>query len=199
MWFIDFVYNIRIVLRNARRRPVYALTCVSVLAFGIGTCTTVFSALYSAVLKPLPYPEAGRLVSIQNRFPSLNLPSMKVSAADYGVLSESRALFRNVGVYYFLDLSRGGIEIPEKVNAVAVTASLLQTLGVQPVMGRSFNDFEGRANGPHAVLISYAYWHSAFAADPEILTRSLLLNGERYPIIGVMPKSFAFPNDVTQM
>src|SRR5215467_14160462 len=106
MWFIDFVYNIRIVLRNARRRPVYALTCVSVLAFGIGTCTAVFSALYSAVLKPLPYPEAAQLVSIQNRFPSLNLLNMKVSAADYGVLSESRALFRSVGVYYFLDLSR---------------------------------------------------------------------------------------------
>src|SRR5215472_17088686 len=147
MSLTDFAKSIWIALRNVRRKPAYALTCVSVLAFGLGTCTAVFSALYSSVLKPLPYPEAGRLVSIHNRFPRLNLPSMGASAADYGVLNESRALFSDVGAYYFLDLSRGEIEVPEKVNAVAVTASLLRTLGVRPVIGRSFNDAEERVNG----------------------------------------------------
>lgn len=191
--------NVRMAFRQAWRRPVYALSCIALLAFGLGTCTAVFSALYSAVLKPLPYPDPDRLVMIQNRFPSVHLDSMKASPADYATLGRQHDLFSATGAYYFLDLSRSGIEIPEKVNAVAVTSSLFRTLGVQPVLGRSFTDVEQRYGGPHAVILSDAYWRSAFDGDPGVLNRTLLLNGESYPIVGVMPKAFAFPNDVTQM
>lgn len=191
--------DVRMALRQARRRPVYALACIAVLAFGLGTCTAVFSALYAAVLKPLPYPDPEGIVLIQNRFPSVNLASMKASPADYALLSQHRELFSSVGAYYFLDLSHSGIEIPEKVNAVAVTSSLFRALGVQPVLGRSFTDAEQRYGGPHAVILSDAYWHGAFGGDRGVINRALKLNGEPYPIVGVMPESFAFPNDVTQM
>ena len=191
--------DIRIALRQCRRRPVYAITCIAVLAFGLGTCTAVFSALYAAVLKPLPYPDPGRLVLVHNRFPALHLESMKASPADYAILSEHHELFCSTAAYYYLDLSRSGMEIPQKVNAVAVTGSLFRTLGVQPVVGRSFTEAEQRYDGPHAVILSDAYWHSAFGGDSEILHRALELNGELYPIVGVMPKLFAFPNDVTEM
>src|SRR5215831_9616205 len=146
MLLSDLGNSIRIAFRTVWRRPAYSLTRITVLAVGLGACTAVFSALYSAGFKPLPYPEAGRLVSIHYRFPRLNLPSMGGSAADYGALSENRTLFSDVGAYYFLDLSRGAIEIPEKVNAVAVTGSLLTTLGVHPFIGRPFNDAEERVN-----------------------------------------------------
>jgi putative ABC transport system permease protein len=191
--------DVRLALRYARQRPAYAVTCITVLAFGLGTCTAVFSALYSAVLKPLPYPDPDRLVLIHNRFPAVHLESMKASPADYATLSQHHELFSSTGAYYFLDLSRGGIEIPEKVNAVAVTSSLFRTLGVQPLLGRSFTDAEERYKGPHAVILSDAYWHSAFGADAGILNRTLILNGEPYAVVGVMPKSFDFPNNVTQM
>jgi len=191
--------DVRMAVRQTRRRPVYALACIAVLAFGLGTCTAVFSALYAAVLKPLPYPDPDRLVLIHNRFPSVHLTSMQTSPADYAILSQHHELFSGTGAYYFLDLSRSGIEIPEKVNAVAVTSSLFRALGVQPVLGRAFTDVEQRYGGPHAVILSDAYWHSAFGGDPGVLNRTLTLNGEPYPIVGVMPKSCAFPNDVTQM
>ena len=189
----------RLALRYARQRSAYVVAWITVLAFGLGTCTTVFSALYSAVLKPLPYPDPDGLVLIYNRFPAVHLPNMKASPADYAALSRHQELFSSTGAYYFLDLSRSGIEIPEKVNAVAVTASLFRTLGVQPLVGRSFTDAEQRYRGPHAVILSDAYWHSAFGADAEVLNRTLMLNGEPYAIVGVMPGWFAFPNNVTQM
>ena len=191
--------DIRLALRQFRRRPLYAAACIVVLAFGLGAGTAVFSALYSAVLQPLPYPDPDRLVLIHNRFPALHAASMHASPADYAVLSGRHDLFASTAAYYFLDLSRTGIEIPQKVNAVAVTASLFGTLGVGPALGRGFTEAEQRFGGPHAVVLSDAYWHSAFGGDRHILSRALTLNGELYPIVGVMPKPFAFPNDVTEM
>ncbi|HWB85155.1 MAG TPA: ABC transporter permease [Bryobacteraceae bacterium] len=191
--------DFRIALRQAVRRPLYAATCIAVLAFGLGSCTAVFSTLYSAVLKPLPYPSPDRLVLVHNEFPALRLASMKVSPADYVTLSRHYELFSNTAAYNFLDLSLSGIEIPQKVNAVAVTSGLFRTLGVQPMLGRLFTDVEESYGGPHAVILSDAYWHSAFGGDPGVLNRALKLNGEQYTIVGVMPNSFAFPNDVTQM
>ncbi len=191
--------GVRLTFRRAWQRPSYAVAIISVLAFGLGSCTAIFSALYCAVLKPLPYPDPDGLVEIHNRFPALHLESMKASPADYFTLRGREELFGSVGAYVFLDLSRSGMEVPEKVNAVAVTSSLLGTLGVRPKLGRTFTDAEEHFGGPHAVLLSDAYWHSAFGADRGVLNRTLTLNGEPYSIVGVMPKSFAFPNEVTQM
>jgi hypothetical protein len=191
--------DVRLAFRQSKRRPAHALACIAVLAFGVGTCTAVFSALYSAVLKPLPYPEPDSIVVVHNRFPELHLQSMGASPADYLNLSQHHELFVEGGAFYFLDLNLSGIDVPKKVNAVAASSSLFHMLGAQPLLGRTFDGVEQRYRGPHAVILSEAYWQSAFAADPGILHRSLQLDGELYPIVGVMPKSFAFPNPVTQM
>ncbi|MGA3190003.1 MAG: ABC transporter permease, partial [Bryobacteraceae bacterium] len=191
--------DFRLALRQVRRRPAYALTCIAVLAFGIGTCTAVFSALYAAVLKPLPYPEPDRLVVVHNRFPGSEIQNMGASPADYFNLSQRHELFADAGAFYFLDLNLSGVEVPQKVNAVAATSSLFRTLGALPLLGRTFSEVEQRYRGPHAVILTEAYWDSTFRRDPQILGRALQLNGELYPIVGVMPKSFAFPNEVTQM
>jgi putative ABC transport system permease protein len=191
--------DVRLALRQVKQRPAYALTCIAVLAFGLGASTAVFSALYSAALKPLPYPEPDRLVVVHNRLPGSGFESMGASPADYLNLSQHRELFAETGAYYFLDLNLSGVEVPKKVNAVAITASLFRVLGAQPLLGRTFTDVEQRYRGPRAVILTEDYWQSAFGRDPRILNRSLQLNGELYPIVGVMPKSFAFPNEVTQM
>jgi putative ABC transport system permease protein len=175
----------------------YSLTCVAVLALGLAAATAVFSALYSTILKPLPYPEPDRLVVVHNRFPQL--PRMGTSPLDYVELREHRELFSNAGAYYFLDLTRTGIERPVKVNAIAVTSSLFDTLGVHPLFGRTFTTDEERPQGPRAVILGERYWRSELAGDPDILNRTLQLDGQLYQIAGVMPQSFAFPNDVTQM
>ena len=189
----------RLALRQARKHLGYSLTCVAVLAFGLAAATAVFSVVYSTILKPLPYPEPDRLVVVHNRFPQLNLSRLGTSPLDYFELREHRELFSNAGALYFLDLTRTGIERPVKVNAIAVTSSLFDTLGVQPLLGRTFTAAEERPQGPHAVILSERYWRDQFAADPQILARTLQLDDELYQIAGVMPQSFAYPNDVTEM
>jgi putative ABC transport system permease protein len=189
--------DVRLALRQARKHLGYWLTCVAVLAFGLAAATAVFSVLYSTILRPLPYHDPDRLVVVHNRFP--NLPRLGTSPLDYIELRDHRELFSKAGAYYFVDLTRTGIERPLKVNAIAVTSSLFDTLGVQPLLGRTFMANEERPQGPHAVILSERYWRDQFAADSQILARTLQLDGELYQIAGVMPQSFAFPNDVTEM
>jgi len=189
--------DVRLALRQARKHLGYSLTCVAVLAFGLAAATAVFSVLYSTILKPLPYPEPDRLVAVHNRFPQL--PRLGTSPLDYVELREHRELFSDVGAYYFLDLTHTGIERPVKVNAIAATSSLFDTLGVRPLFGRTFTADEERPQGPRAVILGERYWREQFAGDPDILGRALQLDNQLYQIAGVMPQSFAFPNDVTQM
>lgn len=191
--------DLRIALRQLRRNPALALVAIAVLAFGLGVNTAVFSVLYKVVLKPLPYPHPDQLVAVHDSFPRLGLGRMGPSAVDYLDLREHSGLFSESGVYYMLDLTRTGIDRAEKINAVAMTSSLFRTLGVQPIMGRLFNSEEEQFHGPHAVILAESYWRSAFGADPEILHGSLKLDGETYPVVGVMPASFLFPTLPTQM
>lgn len=189
----------RIFPRQFRRAPFSLTASLIVLGIGIGGTTAAFSALYTVVLRPLPYSNPGQLVAVHSQFPKLQMDRLGVSPLDYLDLRRDRDLFSDAGAFYFLDLNRTGVQHAEKVNAVAATASLFTTLGVRPVLGRSFLPVEERSGGPHVVIISEGYWRSAFDHDTDVLHQSLELNGERYSIIGVMPQSFSFPNDVTQM
>ncbi|MGB6942563.1 MAG: ABC transporter permease [Bryobacteraceae bacterium] len=180
------------------RNPAFAAVMILTLALGLGATTAVFSELYATVLRPLPYRAPEQLVVVHNQF-SQSLQRLPTSAFDYLDLREHHELFSDIGLYYFLDLNHTGVERPEKVNAVAVTASLFRTLDVKPLIGRVFAPDEERYNGPHAVILSEQYWRSALAGDRQILRRSMQMNGEEYRIVGVMPGSFQFPNDVTQM
>jgi putative ABC transport system permease protein len=186
-------------LRQMCRRPAFTAVVILTLALGLGANTAVFSELYAVVLKPLPFRAPDELVAVHNRFPQLHAPRMGTSPFDYLDLREQHELFSGVGVYYFLDLNHTGVDHPEKVNAVAVTSALFRTLDVKPLIGRVFTPEEERFGGPHAVMLSEPYWRTAFAGDRQILRGSLQLNGEEYRIVGVMPRSFQFPNDVTEM
>ncbi|HEX4165321.1 MAG TPA: ABC transporter permease [Bryobacteraceae bacterium] len=189
----------KLLARQFRETPLTLLSCIAVLAIGIGGATAAFSALYTVVLRPLPYPNPQQLVAVHSRFPRLQMDRLGVSPLDYLDLRQHKDLFGDAGAFFYRDLSRTGQPHAEKVNALAISSSLLTTFEVRPQIGRSFQSVEEQPGGPHVVLISNAYWQSAFGRDPNILHRSLELNGERYSIIGVMPRSFAFPNDITQM
>lgn len=195
----EFARDLKIGLREIRRKPALYAVVILTLALGLGATTAVFSSLYTAVLKPLPYPDPEQLVAVHNHFAQLDAARMLTSVFDYLDLREHGELFSDAGLYYFLDLSRTGIERPETVNAVAITSSLLRTLGVRPLMGRAFTPEEERFSGPHAVILSEEYWRNNLGGDRAILQRTLQLNGEEYRIVGVMPRAFEFPNPVTQM
>jgi predicted permease len=181
-------------MRYWSRRPGTLLLAVVTLALGLGAATTFFAALWSVVLRPLPYADPGRLVVIRNRIPEANLLHLPASLLDYGQLSARPDIFSGVGGYYFLDLTRTGIEHAQRVNAVAATRTLLAVLDVKPILGRYYSGDE-----TDAILLSESYWTENFARDPTILNRTIQLDGKNYTVSGVMPASFVFPNDVTQM
>jgi predicted permease len=191
--------DLKCALQQMRRKPAFTAVVILTLALGLGTSTAVFSELYATVLKPAPYPNADQLVAVHNNFPQLHLARLPASVFDYLDLRGQGDLFSDVGLHYFLDLNHTGAQRPEKVNAVAMTSSMFRTLGVKPLIGRVFTSEEERFNGPHALILSEPYWLSAFGGDRQILRRSMQLNGEEYRIVGVMPRSFGFPNEVTQM
>src|SRR5580704_14132491 len=114
--------DLRVAIRQLRRNLALSLTCVAVLAFGLGVNTAVFSVVYKVALQPLPYPHPDRLVAFHNRVAGLHLDRMPASALDYLELREHHDLFADAGAHYFLDLTRTGIERPHKVNAIAITS-----------------------------------------------------------------------------
>ena len=181
-------------MRYWTRRPGTAAIAVLTLTLGLAAATTVFAALWNVVLRPLPYHDPNRLVAVHARLAEVPLARLSPSPLDFSELSTHRELFSDVGAYQFEDYIRTGIERAEKVNAIAVTRSLMDVLDVKPVLGRLFQPDE-----TPSVVISERYWKSDFGRDPAILSRTLQLDGKAYPIIGVMPSWFAFPNEVTQM
>ncbi|MGP0074808.1 MAG: ABC transporter permease [Bryobacteraceae bacterium] len=186
-------------LRELRHKPAFSAIVILTLALGLGATTAVFSELFATVLKPLPYPNPEQLVAVHNNFPRIHLARMPTSVFDYLDLRERHDLFSDVGLHYFLDLSHTGTDRPQKVNAVAMTTSMFRTLGVKPLIGRVFTPDEERFQGPRAVILSEAYWRDVFGGTHDILRRTIQLDSEEYRIVGVMPRSFEFPNPVTQM
>ncbi|HXW92049.1 MAG TPA: ABC transporter permease [Terriglobales bacterium] len=190
----DVCYALRQLLRN----PVYAWTVMITLGLGIGATTSIFSAVFALLLRPLPYPEPSRLVYISNVFPtgpSYHLPSPEFVAARHGLHS-----FSQVAGYLSMNANLSGAGDPVRVQWVGVTANLLPMLGISPSLGRDFRADEEKPGGPAVVLLSDRFWRSYFHADPGVVGRSVALeggvqiNGREQTIIGVLPANFSFPD-----
>ena len=176
----DAVYAVR----TMRAKPAFAMTAILTLALAIGGNTAMFTIIHAVLLKPLPYPDSGRLVSITGGATPTRFEEMKASAQS----------FAGIGAFTIEEtptLSGGGE--PEVLKAVRVSANFLRILEVQPLFGRAFRAEEDAAGGPPVAMISFELWERRFAADPEILGKTATLGGIPYTIIGVLPPHFAFP------
>jgi putative ABC transport system permease protein len=185
--------DIRYALRSLRKQPIFTLVAVLTLTLGIGANTAIFSLLYQILLKPLPYPEADRLVFIWNSYPLTGLPQASVSIPDYldrksqAPAIEDATLFTNRSV----TLAEGGQ--PEQVRALAVTPSFFSTLRRQPVLGRGFTDDEARPEADRYVILTNGLWNSRFAGDRAIVGRDIRVNGLPHRVVGVLPADLRLP------
>lgn len=182
-------------IRRLTKAPGFALTAILMLAFGIGATTAIFSVVDGILLRPLPFPHPGRLVTLGDLIGGTGWGSGgqgPVSATEAVVYTRDTHSFSSLGTYYseFIELS-GGSE-PAQVSAVRATPSLFQALDVQPLLGRLFTPQEDMQNAKVA-LLSYATWKSRFGGRSNIVGRRILLNRVPYIVIGVMPRSFDFP------
>jgi predicted permease len=187
-------------LRNALRSLVrdkgFAATCVLKLAIGIGANAVIFSIVNSILLRPLAYREPGRLVYITEVVPELSqmYPRLPVSPRHFLEWRRRLSSFDQLSLldYSQAVLTRAGE--PERVTQVRCSANLLPSLGFQPQLGRGFREDEDRPGNEHVALISDSLWERRFHRDPNLLGKSVTLDGQAYAITGVLPADFHLPN-----
>jgi putative ABC transport system permease protein len=185
--------NVRYAFRVLSRTPAFTLAVVLTLAVGIGANTTVFSALDAVLIRPLPFPAGDRLVRLTEfREESGEGGIGMLRMEDWNRLNSSFEAITNVTA---LDASDTTGELPERSRVAAVAPRFLDVLSISPMLGRGFNDVEHQFGGPCARLISERYWKERLGADPDVLTRTIRIDNEACPIVGVMPASFRFPDD----
>jgi putative ABC transport system permease protein len=186
--------NVRLSLRSLAKSPAFSVTVVLTLALGIGANSAVFSAINSVLLRPLPFPNSDRIVSIAQIH--AKMPQPNIAPARLEDWNRMNHTFQAISGYYTQDDSEGSGELPEKLTHALVPPRFLQVWGIAPQLGRDFTPQEEHYGGPNAVLISDGYWRRRFSASPGVIGKTLRLGTYAqqlsYTIIGVMPSSMAF-------
>jgi putative ABC transport system permease protein len=182
------IQDIRFALRVLRRNPGFALVAVLVLAIGIGANTAIFSVVDTVLLRPLPYPHAERLVFIENVFQQAGHTPMTYT--QYQFWRDQHQLFDQVVTYFSSIGAMTGLQEPEEVPIVRISANLLPTLGVTPIAGRGFRDDEEPKSGDRVVMLTESFWRKHYQASPSALGQKLTISDNVFTIIGVVPDSF---------
>jgi predicted permease len=187
--------DLKFVLRRLRKSPGFTVTVLLTLAIGIGANTAVFSVLNSVILKPLPYPEPDRLVSLNLDAPGAEgLASfesgLRLSGSMYFTFSEHNRTFQSLGVWRPGTSNVTGFAQPEEVHAVNMTDGVLETLGVPPLIGRWLSAADYDPKNANNIMLSYGYWERRFGGDRSVIGRSLMVDSRQRTIIGVMPRGY---------
>ena len=181
--------DIRLSLRLLWKNPGFTIVAVTALALGIGVNSGIFSVVNQVLLQPLPYPEPDRLVRLGRKYPqgegySNSVP--KYMAWRHNSVLAPMALYDQQGPG--LNLGTGGR--PVQIKGVHISRDYFKVFGTGTLRGRTFTDSEDSPNGPKAAILSEKIWRNRFGSDPGILNRTVVLNGEAFPIVGVVPDSF---------
>jgi len=182
--------DLKYAARTFARTPGFVITACLVTALGIGATTAAFSVTNYVFLRPLPYADPDRLVTVWHRTPDYRL---EMSPPNYRDLKAQTTSFDALGAYHGFDANVVAGAEPERLTGAAVTSEVLPLLGVRPAIGRLFTAEEERqATGSFAVL-SYGLWQRAFGGDAGVLGRTIRIDGTPHLVVGVMPAAFAFP------
>jgi predicted permease len=185
-------HQLKQVFRRLGRAPMFTAITVFTLAAGIGANTAVFSVLEGVLLKPLPYPQADRLVGVWLTAPGIQIKELNLSPSDYFIFREQNKSFQDVGLYAGDSGTVTGLAEPEQVPELAVTDGTLSILGVQPMLGRGFRKEDDVPGAPDTVLLGYGYWRKRFGGDSNAVGKTIVVDGKPRQIIGVLPQKFHF-------
>jgi predicted permease len=185
--------------RSLSHRPGLALTVVLTLMLGIGANSAIFSAVDAVLLKPLPYPDADRLVAVYElnmaRAGATQLVA-PVRLEEWNRLSRS---FEGLAASYFENMTDTTGALPERVEAMRISPRFFSVMGVAAVIGRAPVREEEVFGGPHVAVVSDAFWRTRLDANPSAVGRTLVLGGAAHTIVGVMPPSFRYPTATTEI
>jgi putative ABC transport system permease protein len=198
-----FWHDLRYAFRSLTRSPSFALVAVLVMALGIGANVALFTVVRSVLLKPLPYPEPERLVSIyqhnnlnENNGYTAFLPVDAGSVADWQQAAKDVAQMAMVSPWQGYNVSADGGKLPEKIDAAWCSWNFFSVLGVQPLLGRTFTASDDRADAEASVILSAPFWNRRYSADPLIVGKKIWLDAKPYTVIGVLPPSFVYSSSM---
>ena len=183
--------DIRYAARSMRRAPLFSTVVVLTLGLAIGATTAVFTIVNAVLLRSLPYRDPGRLMLFHERIGTM--PPGGFSASDYIAFRDRVNSLESIAVYRNREYELSGVEAPERIIALRSSASLLNVLGVSPVIGRTFTQEEDEGAARVAILSS-RLWTRAFGRDPNIIGRAVMFDRQPYSVIGVLPETFIFPS-----
>jgi putative ABC transport system permease protein len=187
----DVRFGARMLVRNVGTSAVSILA----LALGIGLTTMMFSIIWGAVLRGLPFERQEELVSIMRTNLSENVERMGVSVHDFEDWREQQRSFTDVAGFYTGTLNVSGIDRPERLDGAFITPNAFALLGVQPLLGRGFTEADNEVGADGVMLLSYDTWRTRFGGDPAVIGTVVRANARPTTIIGVMPQGFGFPNN----
>src|SRR5689334_1220193 len=191
-----FWRDIRYGLHMLAKAPEFTAVAVLTLALGIGANSAIFSIVNSLLLNPLPYSNSDRLGIIWSHSPGANVEKDWPSPGQFQAIKANSTVFEDIALVHGRSLNVGGLSNPTRVGAVDASSNLMPLLGAKPLMGRLFLPAEDTPDQPHTVILANAFWRREFGGNENVLQNTLLLNGEKYQVVGVMPPEFSLPYEV---
>jgi putative ABC transport system permease protein len=186
----DVVFSVRLL----RHQPGFTLVALLALALGIGANTAIFSVVDAVLWRPLPYPDADRLLSLAEQRPQEGRWFGPVSPADYYDWRREATSFASMAAFTDATLNLTGSEEPERVRSLRVSPGFLDVIGMKPARGRDFRTDEETIGQHRVVLLTDTFWRRRFGADASILGKQLTFDGNPYDVIGVLPPAFWWPS-----
>jgi predicted permease len=193
--FERLLRDVRYAFRQVARNPGFAAITVFTLALGIGSTTAIFSIFNATLLRPLPFEDPGRLALLYTSIPNIGYERPgSVTDPDFGEWQKQNQVFDQIAGFRGKTANLTGSGEPERLAGTAVTASFFSVLGVSPEFGRAFSAYEQRAGHEDVALISHKLWARRFASRPDIVGKTIQLDGTPFTVLGVMPAQFEFPS-----
>ena len=182
-------YTIRLLLKS----PGFSITTVLIMGLAIGANTAIFSLVDAVLLQSLPYPEPDKLFTIAEKSPAYS--RMPVAYPDYLDWRANQHSFEDIALFGRENFNLTGSGDPERVNGAFVTASYFRVLRVQPAIGRAFAESDDHVGGANVVVLSDKFWRGHFGTDPNVIGRTLVLNGASFQVIGIAPPQMVNPEN----
>jgi predicted permease len=192
-FFERFWQDLRFGARMLMRSPGFAVIALLTLSLGIGANAAIFSVVNAVLLRPLPWVEPDRAVMIWSRWVAFE--KTWVSTGEVVQYRKRARTLSSVAAWSDGQVNLTGDGDPERVAAADVTSNIFSTLGVKPLVGRTFSEKEDVPNGPDLVVLGHALWQRRYNGDPGIVGRTIQINGRPFEVIAIMPNDFALPTD----
>jgi putative ABC transport system permease protein len=194
-WLESLSQDVRYGVRGLRKSPGFAVAAILLLALGVGANTAIFSLVRAVVLRPLPFPDPDRLVLLWDDLTARGgPPRISPTPSDYVAWKEQSRSFTDMAMFITSTYNLTGTGEPAKLRGLRTMANVFAVLGMQPILGRTLDLKDEQADALPVVVISERLWRSRFGADPNLIGRSIALNGINHTVVGVVPPDFQFPD-----